>query len=409
MSFPPRNRGLRNPGARATGTTRSPRRPRQCVRRLEHRPRSILHRHLLDALHDGDRGEKFEHLAVLRGLNCPGVLVEPAFISSDVEGARLARPRHTGTRSRRRSLRASRTTPPSPGASSHAGPSPGPARCAGSSPRSPPTRPSPSREQAAKSLERRGARFLRRAHLLDVPGGSGRRDRAPRLHPDRPDQHLRADARPHPEKPGGGLPRGRPHAPPARRGRRLPPRREAHRLRAPSAVTRGSCRAPAWRRGPTSRRRMRARTRHASSWSGRLTARERELEAPIFDALAAGGPIGPEEFNDERQDAAGLGFGHAGEVDPPEALLPRASPHRGAPGQPEALRPSRAGAAGGRACRARSTPEETARWSAVTRLRQHRLVALTRSELALVGDVVQAVAIEGCPLLHCLSEDLHLL
>jgi N-acetylmuramoyl-L-alanine amidase len=48
-----------------------------------------LHRSLLDSLHDGDRGEKFEHLAVLRGLRCPGVLVEPAFISSDVEGARL--------------------------------------------------------------------------------------------------------------------------------------------------------------------------------------------------------------------------------------------------------------------------------------------------------------------------------
>lgn len=55
---------------------------------------SILHRHLLDALHNGDRGEKFEHLAVLRGLNCPGVLVEPAFLSSDAEGARLATPEY---------------------------------------------------------------------------------------------------------------------------------------------------------------------------------------------------------------------------------------------------------------------------------------------------------------------------
>jgi N-acetylmuramoyl-L-alanine amidase len=51
-----------------------------------------LHRSLLDELRDGDRGEKFEHLAVLRGLKCPGVLVEPAFISSDVEGARLETP-----------------------------------------------------------------------------------------------------------------------------------------------------------------------------------------------------------------------------------------------------------------------------------------------------------------------------
>jgi N-acetylmuramoyl-L-alanine amidase len=49
-----------------------------------------LHKSLLEALHEGDRGEKFEHLAVLRGLKCPGVLVEPAFISSDIEGPELA-------------------------------------------------------------------------------------------------------------------------------------------------------------------------------------------------------------------------------------------------------------------------------------------------------------------------------
>ena len=51
-----------------------------------------LHRRILDALHDGDRGEKLEHLGVLRGLKCPGVLVEPAFISSDAEGAKLGTP-----------------------------------------------------------------------------------------------------------------------------------------------------------------------------------------------------------------------------------------------------------------------------------------------------------------------------
>jgi len=53
---------------------------------------SFLHRHLLAALHDGDRGEKFEHLKVLGNLNCPGILVEPAFISSDVEGVSLGAP-----------------------------------------------------------------------------------------------------------------------------------------------------------------------------------------------------------------------------------------------------------------------------------------------------------------------------
>jgi N-acetylmuramoyl-L-alanine amidase len=52
----------------------------------------IMHRHLLEALRSGDRGEKFEHLGVLRGLRCPGVLVEPAFLSSDSEAPRLATP-----------------------------------------------------------------------------------------------------------------------------------------------------------------------------------------------------------------------------------------------------------------------------------------------------------------------------
>jgi N-acetylmuramoyl-L-alanine amidase len=51
-----------------------------------------LHRRVLDALQDGDRGEKLRHLGVLRGLKCPGALVESAFISSDKEGALLAKP-----------------------------------------------------------------------------------------------------------------------------------------------------------------------------------------------------------------------------------------------------------------------------------------------------------------------------
>ena len=50
--------------------------------------------------------------------------------------------------------------------------------------------------------------------------------------------------------------------------------------------------------------------------------------------------------------------------------------------------------------------EDTARWVAVTRLRQHRLVALKRAELPLVEDLVQPVAVDGCPMLYCLREDL---
>ncbi len=113
---------------------------------------SILHRHLLETLHTGDRGEKFEHLAVLRGLICPGVLVEPAFLSSDSEGGRLATPafRDTiaaaifdGIQDYSDELR--RLAPPAVAAPPAAkGPalSPGPAPQA--APRAPPTRPAAS-------------------------------------------------------------------------------------------------------------------------------------------------------------------------------------------------------------------------------------------------------------------------
>lgn len=49
-----------------------------------------LHRRVVDALRDGDRGEKLAHLGALRELRCPGVLVESAIISSDKESALLA-------------------------------------------------------------------------------------------------------------------------------------------------------------------------------------------------------------------------------------------------------------------------------------------------------------------------------
>lgn len=58
---------------------------------------------------------------------------------------------------------------------------------------------------------------------------------------------------------------------------------------------------------------------------------------------------------------------------------------------------------------AESSPEETARWLVLLRLRQRRLVALKRHELPLVEDCVQSVAIDGCPPIHCLRDDTALL
>ena len=49
-----------------------------------------LHRETIGGLKTSDRGHKTKHLAVLRGLNCPGVLIESVFLSNDAEARRAA-------------------------------------------------------------------------------------------------------------------------------------------------------------------------------------------------------------------------------------------------------------------------------------------------------------------------------
>jgi N-acetylmuramoyl-L-alanine amidase len=51
-----------------------------------------MHRQLLARLGTEDRGEKLRHLGVLRPLDCPGILVESAFLSNDAEAERVATP-----------------------------------------------------------------------------------------------------------------------------------------------------------------------------------------------------------------------------------------------------------------------------------------------------------------------------
>lgn len=51
-----------------------------------------LHREIIAGLKTSDRGHKTKHLAVLRALNCPGVLVESLFLSNPDEARRAATP-----------------------------------------------------------------------------------------------------------------------------------------------------------------------------------------------------------------------------------------------------------------------------------------------------------------------------
>jgi N-acetylmuramoyl-L-alanine amidase len=51
-----------------------------------------MHRAVIASLKTFDRGQKTMHSAVLRGLNCPAVLVESVFLSNDAEARRAATP-----------------------------------------------------------------------------------------------------------------------------------------------------------------------------------------------------------------------------------------------------------------------------------------------------------------------------
>jgi uncharacterized protein len=252
-------------------------------------------------------------------------------------------------------------------------------------------------------------RFLRRAHLFDspVPGVGdviahhGYIQIDPinicgRMH----DHILRNRVAGYGE---GGLMR---HLHGSREADRLPPEsRTAFEHHLPAKGILVALPVEAW---PHLQAGMRSRERKASAWSGRLTPRERDLAKLVFEALASGGPVGPESFADKRKARRVWGsatlakstlqklFFHG------RLLIAGRQANRRLYDLPERVLP--AAVLAGREC----TAQETARWLAVTRLKQHRLVALKRSELAVVGDIVQPVVLEGCPLLHCLAGDLPL-
>ncbi|WP_415910568.1 DNA glycosylase AlkZ-like family protein [Oleiharenicola sp. Vm1] len=152
---------------------------------------------------------------------------------------------------------------------------------------------------------------------------------------------------------------------------------------------------------------MRRRTHRSGPWSGRLSAKQKALAEKLLAEIAARGPLSAEDFDDHgraRQvwGAASLvkatlqklffhgrlliarrGTGNRRYYDLPERILPASLL-----AQPEP--PRRA----------------TARWCAELKLRQRRLCTLKRTELPLVADLVQPVAVDGCPPLYCLQADL---
>ena len=155
---------------------------------------------------------------------------------------------------------------------------------------------------------------------------------------------------------------------------------------------------------------MRQRSRRTSWWSGKMDARQRRLAKSILAEISSRGPLCSDDIEDKRRDHQGWGahaslakttlhklffHGHvliAGRVgnrryyDLPERVLPAATLARPEP-----------------------APTETARWVTLLKLRQRRLMTLSRTELTHVAEDVQHLSVEGCPPLYCLKEDLPLL
>lgn len=153
---------------------------------------------------------------------------------------------------------------------------------------------------------------------------------------------------------------------------------------------------------------MQRRARTHGPWSGRLTPREKSLAERILVEIAARGPLSSDDFTDTGRarrvwGAATLAkstlqklFFHG------RVLISHRRDQRRVYDLPERVLPADVLAA------AAPSPAETARYLALLKLRQRRLVRLTRDELPLVSDLVHPLVIENCPALYCLRSDLPL-
>ncbi len=161
---------------------------------------------------------------------------------------------------------------------------------------------------------------------------------------------------------------------------------------------------------PHLRSEMRHRTRRTGAWSGRLTPKQKLLAPTLLAEIAARGPLSSEDFEN-----TGRARSVWGAATPAKATLQKLFFHgelliarRGDGNRryydlPERVLPAKI----------LRLPEpstaETARWEALLKLRQRRLTTIKRTELPHVADLIQPVAVAGCPPLFCLKSDLPLL
>ena len=143
------------------------------------------------------------------------------------------------------------------------------------------------------------------------------------------------------------------------------------------------------------------------AWAGRLTPREKIFAAHLLAEIRRRGPLGSEDFDDDRRARKVWGAAKLAKATLQKLffhgrpLIAQRCHNRRRYDLPERVLPA--------ALLAHPEPPaaETARWLALLKLRQRRLVTLKRAELRLVADAVQSIAIADAdsPPLFCLRED----
>lgn len=141
------------------------------------------------------------------------------------------------------------------------------------------------------------------------------------------------------------------------------------------------------------------------AWAGRLTPREALLAEHVLAEIRARGPLSSEDFDDDRRARRVWGaaklvkatlqkmFFHG------RVLIARRVNNRRHYDLPERVLPAAVLA------QPAAPATDTARWLALLKLRQRRLVTLKRDELQCVESEVQPVRVADCPTLYCLRED----
>jgi len=155
---------------------------------------------------------------------------------------------------------------------------------------------------------------------------------------------------------------------------------------------------------------MRQSSQEPGSWSGSMDPRQHELASKILAALEQRGSLCSDDIDDDQRDHQGWGahaslakttlhklFFHG------RVLIARRVGHRRFYDLPHRVLPKEI------LSQEEPSANDLQRWLVLLKLRQRRLASLAGREVAAAADLIQPIAVQGCPLLYCFRSDLPLL